>query len=104
MTATFTWNFPSLDIAPSEDGLVDVIKTIHWRYMGSDGDYSTEVYGTVSMESPDPEDYVEYDDITKEDLELWVEDKLNILDMQSNLLSVLEALKNPPIVSRTPNF
>jgi hypothetical protein len=104
MTATFTWTFPSLDIVPSSDGLVDVIKTIHWRYMCSEGTYSTEFYGSVSLESPDPADYVEYDDIVKEDLELWVEDKLNIPDMQEGLLASLEAIKNPPIVSRTPNF
>ena len=31
MANTYTWDFPTLDTAPSEDGLSDVIKTIHWR-------------------------------------------------------------------------
>jgi hypothetical protein len=31
MANTYTWDFPALDTAPSEDGLSDVIKTIHWR-------------------------------------------------------------------------
>ena len=30
--ATYTWDFPTFDTAPSEDGLSDVIKTIHYRY------------------------------------------------------------------------
>ena len=104
MAATFTWTFSSLDIAPTEDGLVDVIKTIHWRYMCSDGTYSTEFYGSVAMEAPDPLYYIDYNDITKDDLELWVEDKLNMEDMQKDILAALANIKNPPIVTRTPKF
>ena len=28
---TYTWSFPQFDTAPSEDGLTNVVKTIHWR-------------------------------------------------------------------------
>lgn len=104
MAATFTWTFSSLDIAPSEDGLTDVIKTIHWRYKCSEGEHFTEFYGSAIMESPDPLYYIEYNDITKDDLELWVEDKLNMQDMQTDILAALENIKNPPIVTRTPKF
>ena len=31
MANAYTWDFPTVDTAPSEDGLSDVIKTIHWR-------------------------------------------------------------------------
>ena len=36
----FTWSFPQFDVAKAEDGLTDVVKTIHWRYDAVDGDYS----------------------------------------------------------------
>ena len=31
MANTYTWDFPQIDTAPSENDLTDVAKTIHWR-------------------------------------------------------------------------
>ena len=104
MAATFTWTFSSLDIASTEDGLTDVIKTIHWRYKCSEDTYTSEFYGALALESPDPLYYIQYNDITKEDLVAWLENKLNMSEMHEGLLAAIENLKNPPMVTRIPNF
>ena len=31
MSIVYTWSFPQFEVAPSEDGLTNVVSVIHWR-------------------------------------------------------------------------
>ena len=111
MANTYTWDFPTLDTAPSEDGLSDVIKTIHWRITAvsdseqdADGNYlSASLYGTASPEL-DPDNFVAFDSITKD----WCKEKVlasmgqTEADLQANLDTQINNLANPPIVQKVP--
>jgi len=113
MANTYTWDFPTLDTAPSEDGLSDVIKTIHWRITAvsdseqdAEGNYlSTSAYGSAGAGEVDPDNFVAFDSVTKD----WCKEKvLASLDkteaeMQANLDTQIETLANPPIVGKTPS-
>jgi|TARA_E500000318_G_C3360122_1_gene134354 hypothetical protein len=113
MANTYTWDFPQLDTAPTEDGLSDVIKTIHWRFtavsdseQNADGNYlSTSAYGTAGAGEVDPDNFVAFDSVTKD----WCKEKvLASLDkteaeMQAMLDTQIETLANPPIVGKTPS-
>ncbi len=50
------WLISQMDTAPSEDGLTDVVKTVHWRYQAeqvdTDKTYNAEVYGAMSCATP----------------------------------------------------
>ena len=112
MANTYTWDFPTLDTAPSEDGLSDVIKTIHWRITAvsdseqdAEGNYlSTSAYGTASAGEVDPDNFVAFDSVTKD----WCKEKVlaslsqTEAELQANLDTQIEALANPPIVHKTP--
>ena len=37
---TYTWSFPQFEVAPSTDGLTDIVRVIHWRVDGFDGTFS----------------------------------------------------------------
>ncbi len=52
-----------MDTAPSEDGLTDVVKTVHWRYEGKDGEYTAEVYGAMACATPSATDFTAYADL-----------------------------------------
>jgi hypothetical protein len=111
MANTYTWDFPALDTAPSEDGLSDVIKTIHWRITAvsdseTDADgkaISASRYGTASPEL-DPDNFVAFDSITKD----WCKEKVleslgkTEADLQANLDTQIDNLANPPIVQKVP--
>ena len=104
MANTYTWDFPVLDTAPSEDGLSDVIKTIHWRITAvDDNGISASAYGTASPEL-DPDNFVAFDSVTKD----WCKEKvLASLDkteaeMQETLDTQIDNLANPPMVSKVP--
>lgn len=95
----YTWTISSMETAPSEDGLTDVVKTIHWRYKGVDGDYQAEVYSSYSCASPSPTDFTAYEDLTEADVIGWLEAGIDVDAMKENIDSQIENLKNPPIVS-----
>ena len=88
-----------MDTAPSEDGLTDVVKTVHWRYEGKDGEYTAEVYGAMACATPSETDFTAYKDLTYEQVCTWLEAGLNVEAMNENLATQIENLKNPPIVN-----
>lgn len=119
MANTYTWDFPALDTAPSEDGLSDVIKTIHWRITAvsdsetdADGDaIFASSYGTASPVL-DPDNFIAFDSITKdwcktqvlESLSQSEEESLSQTEekLQAQLDTQIDAVVNPPMVSKVP--
>ena len=95
----YTWTISSMETAPSEDGLTDVVKTIHWRYKGVDGDYQAEVYSSYSCPSPSSTDFTAYEDLTEADVIGWLEAGIDVDSMKASIDSQIEGLKNPPIVT-----
>ena len=93
------WVIAQLDTAPSEDGLTDVVKTVHYRYQGQDAEYFAEVYGTMGCATPSDTDFTAYEDLTYEQVCAWLEAGLNVEAMDLNLATQIENLKNPPIVN-----
>jgi hypothetical protein len=93
------WVISTLDTAPSFDGLTDVVKTVHYRYQGQDEQYFAEVYGTMGCATPSDTDFTAYEDLTYEQVCLWLESGLNKEAMDLNLATQIENLKNPPIVN-----
>jgi hypothetical protein len=100
---TFKWVVSQMDTAPSEDGLTDVVKTVHWRYQAEqvDGDktYNAEVYGAMVCATPSDMDFTAYDDLTFDQVCEWLVAGNNVEAMESNLDTQIENLKNPPIVN-----
>ena len=99
MATTYKWVIAQLDTAPSEDGLTDVVKTVHYRYQGQDEQYFAEVYGTMGCATPSDTDFTAYEDLTYEQVCAWLVAGLDVDAMDSNLLAQIENQKNPPIVN-----
>lgn len=93
------WVVVQMDTAPSEDGLTDVVKTVHWRYVGKDGEYTAEVYGAMACATPSETDFTAYEDLTYEQVCEWLVAGNNVKAMNENLATQIENLKNPPIVN-----
>ena len=61
----FNWTVSAMDYTVSQDGLANVVTTVHWRVSKEDGDNSGSSYGTVGLEPPG-ESFVEWADITED--------------------------------------
>lgn len=94
-----TWIISQMDTAPSEDGLTDVVKTVHWRREAQDGNYIADVYGTMGCSAQDPMAFTPYADLTFEEVCGWLEANLDVVALDANLDTQIENQKNPPIVN-----
>jgi len=96
------WIISSMDTAPSEDGLTDVVKTVHWRRDAKeiDGDktYYGDVYGAMGCAAPDPMAFKPYNELTFEEVCGWLESNLDMDSLDAALDQQIENEKNPPIV------
>ena len=100
----YKWLISSLDSYPKNaEGLTDVICLIHWRYQAEqvqdDKTYFAEVYGASSVPSPDPADFVPYEEVTYEMVCGWLESILDIQSLNTNLDSQIADQITPKIVT-----
>jgi hypothetical protein len=104
MTNVFTWEFPSFDLAPVSDGLLNVVKTVHWIYRVTNGDHQNFLYGVCNLEAPQEGNFTHYEDITKLLVESWIAPYVDVEAMQVTLTDAIEKLINPPVITVHPNF
>ena len=104
MSIQYAWSFPQFDVAKAEDGLTDVVKTIHWRYDATDGKVSCGCYGTVALDAPTPSDFKPYASLTADWCIEQCSAKLNMEEVNAALDKQLDLLNNPPVVAMVPPF
>jgi len=104
MAITYTWSFPQFDVAKAEDGLTDVVKTIHWRYDATDGKVSCGCYGTVGLDAPNPSEFTPYSALTADWCITVCSSKLDMTEINQKLEDQIALLNNPPVVPMVPPF
>jgi hypothetical protein len=106
MANTYNWKINALD-AKIQDGDNDnVIYTVHWSFMATDetGDYSASSIGTMGVEYNPEEPFIEYADLTKEDVVGWLEAGLDVDSMKENLSDQISKLENPTDIVLRPSW
>lgn len=97
------WIISAMDTAPSADGLIDVVKTVHWRRQASEifneKEIMADVYGAMACATPSETDFTAYPDLTEAQVESWLEAGLDVEALDASLAQQLENIKNPPIIS-----
>ena len=104
MAIVYTWSFPQFDVVPSEDGLTDVVQTIHWTYTAVDGDHTAGAYGTVGLGAPNPTDFIPYANLTEQWTIDAVSASVDVPAMQASLAQQIADQINPPVVPMAPPF
>lgn len=104
MAITYDWNFHPLKVKPQDGTLTDVVITVDWRRTASDGDYSSSIYGQIYLTAPDPDNYTDFADLTKSQVQNWVITALTqeVVDQyDSSLATEIEQQKNPSVVIKS---
>ena len=106
MANSYNWNISQLDAKISEGDKSNVIYNIHWRYNAIDesGDYNASMYGTHSVSYVEGEPFIEYADLSKDDVVGWLEEGMNVEEMKSDLDAQIDAKKNPVDEYLVPNW
>lgn len=96
----YTWEIFSLYTAPHENGLDNVVKQVNWRYQIKENSYYADIYKVTTLESPDLDSFVIFDNLDNETVFSWVSLTENMESLQNDLKEKLEKVKNPPLVEK----
>lgn len=100
-TTTYTWGVANLERETS-DGYVF---TAHWTLSATDGEHTAGSYGSIGFERPEEDELIPFEDLTKELVISWIQEKLgeeSITSMESALQSQIEEQKAPTKESGVP--
>ena len=109
MATTYKWIVSSMDSTIQEtiEGKVldDIVNTVHWRRSAQTADYDpavvpqvgyyVDIYGSLSLDSPDPDDFTLYDSLTEAEVDAWLVEGLDVSELKTNLDAQLALLINP---------
>lgn len=96
---TYSWNINKIYTKPVLNGLTNVIHTVDWSYTGIDEDNNTaHIQIPTLLPEPLEDNFILYGDITQDMVISWLESILNVEDLQQDIISKLENIKNPPLV------
>ena len=112
MAVTKTWDIVSMDSAPTEGSLSDVVKTLQWTATGSEtvgsGEsavtYSSYSYGSVVLPDADSSSFTAFGSITKDNAVAWAKAAIGtdeVTSIESSLESQITEQKTPSIESKT---
>jgi len=105
MANTYNWKINALDAKIQDGDNSDVIYTVHWSYIASDesGEYTASSIGTMGVEY-DPDNFIPYADLTKDDVVAWLEAGLDVEAMKSSLDNQIELQINPVDETLRPDW
>ena len=101
MAITNTWGVVQMDCYPEYDGQPNVVFTVHWTLIGTDGTYNGSVYGSVGLTLDEGATFTPYDGLTEAQVIGWVQDALGdeqVAAHEANVAAQIDALVNPPVI------
>ena len=102
---TYKWIFSAFDCRVDEDGMQDVVTTVHWRYNGTnENGISAEIYGAQAVGTPTPDAFTPYPDLSEEQVIGWMEETMDVEAMDLNIAEQIELIINPVMVTLPPPF
>lgn len=97
MTTTIAWAIAQME-RNTADGIVI---TVHYTVDANDGTYSAGAYGSVGLEQPE-DDIIPYADLTPKIVIGWVQDKLNVEEIEAALQAQLDQQRTPTTAAGVP--
>ena len=102
MTVTNTWTVVQMNAYPELDGETDVVFTVHWTLIGTDGTYTGSVYGSVGVTVDPDAPFTPYADLTQEQVIGWVQSALGaeqVAAYEANVATQIADQIDPPVVT-----
>jgi len=70
---SYQWKVAALDYAVSQDGLSNVVTTVHWTCSKEDENGNSGYsYGTHSLPAPDPNNFTDWDNLDEFTVLSWM--------------------------------
>ena len=101
---SYNWTFPQFIVDPIKDGLSNVVTAINWVCTGTDGAVNSTDSGTVALGSPNPAEFVPYDQITQQMAFNWVSECINMGIVETSIAKQIAQLSVPELQPQNPPY
>lgn len=103
MAIIYTFDPTELDIAPSLDGLTDVVTRVRYNYFGVDQEsgVSSLFIGATPVPAPTA-GFTPFQDLTENEVISWLEVFADTTHMQERIAKDINQILNPMYVPTTP--
>ena len=83
---TYKFKINAVDVHTQVNDLEKVVYNVHWSYLAEDENGNVaSMIGVQSVSEPDAENFTSFDQLTQADIISWIEPKMDLEQMQSNL-------------------
>ncbi len=90
MAISYEWDVNTVDVYPTKEGQTDVIYNVHWRINATDtqvdaegNPYTASIYGTKNLDTSDLSNFIDFNSVTSEEVQGWVESAMGEEEVQS---------------------
>jgi hypothetical protein len=103
MAIIYTFDPTELDIAPSLDGLTDVVTRVRYNYTGveQDSGVSSLFVGATPVPAPSA-GFTPFEDLTEDEVISWLEIFADTTHMQQQIEKQINLILHPMYVPTTP--
>ena len=100
MTVTYSWNITSLACIPSTNGMANVVSTVFWQYVGTDGTNTADVRNFTKLSSPDANNFIAFANLNTNTIVGWVTSStVDINALQTVINTKLTNMISPSIIT-----
>lgn len=97
-----TYKINRLEVIPSYNQFINIVKIVHYSIIMKDGDYSAEIIDYIKLSEPEPFEFIAYDSLTEDTVINWIKSNVDILRIENALKQKLESIKNPTELKNPP--
>jgi hypothetical protein len=102
MANTYTWVITQLECYPQHEGQTDVVFTIHWDRLASDGArHRARTHGSQSVTLDPDAPFTPYANLTEAQVIGWLESALGDEQLASQIAALDQQIEdqiNPPVI------
>jgi len=97
-----TYKINKLEVIPSQNQFINIVKTVHYSVIIKDNGYSAEIIDYLKLSEPEPFQFIAYDNLTEATVIGWVKSNIDILRIENALKQKLKSIKNPTELKDPP--
>jgi hypothetical protein len=99
---TLTFKINNLEVLAWQNDMVNIVKTVHYSAILTEKEYSAELLGSVDLTTPEPYQFINYDELSQELVLSWIKPYLDLQSIENSLVNKLNSIKNPTIYKNPP--
>ena len=94
----YSWLITNVELQKQENILQNVVITINWTLTASEGNYKTRESGTTNLQPPDPNNFIDYQNLTNDILVSWIAANENVPLLKKGLAEKIAEMESQPTI------